>query len=112
MMVALKKLGYGGSEIERLNRVRVHQQVLFLSNVLCAGGRYIGKKYLKQRPLDERWSKLRFPNKDLIGGDFKLWEKALLQLAPMGRVARRLGKFVAKPHKCGSGGNAWKPTAS
>ena len=33
------------------------------------------------------------------GGDFRLWEEALLQLAPMGRVTRRLGKFVAKPHK-------------
>ena len=55
MMVALEKLGYGGSEIEQLSIVRVHQQVLFLSDVLCAGGRYIGKKYLKQRPLDERW---------------------------------------------------------
>ena len=67
--------------------------------MLCAGGRYIDKKYLNRRPLDERQLCLRFPNKDPTRGDFRLWEEALLQLAPGGRVSRRLGKFVAKPHK-------------
>ena len=29
----------------------------------------------------------------------KLWQETLGQLAPRGRVARRLGKFISKPHK-------------
>ena len=35
----------------RLNRVRVHQQVLFLACVLGASGKYLDKKYMtKQKP--------------------------------------------------------------
>ena len=53
MMRAFMEAGYNDTELERLNRVRVHQQVLFLSDVLCAGGRYLEQRYLNQRPLDE-----------------------------------------------------------
>jgi hypothetical protein len=38
-----------GNELEQINRVWVHQQVLFLSNVLDAGGKYIDKRYLVRR---------------------------------------------------------------
>ena len=58
-----------------------------------------GSQVFKTKPLEENWSELRFPNKDLSTGDFKLWEEALGQIAPRGRVVRRLGKFVSKPHK-------------
>ena len=34
--------------IKRLNRVRLHQQVLFYSDVMGAGGRCLDKKYLRK----------------------------------------------------------------
>jgi hypothetical protein len=49
-------------ELVRLNRVRLHQQVLFGSNIMDAGGRVLDKKYLKERPWGENWSSLKFPN--------------------------------------------------
>ena len=71
-MPMFEKAGYRGVELEGINRVRVHQQVPFLSDVLYAGGRYLDSKYLKLRPLNETWSELRFPNEDPTVGDLKL----------------------------------------
>ena len=38
LMRRFMQLGYRGKELERLNKVRVHQQVLFLYDIMCAGG--------------------------------------------------------------------------
>ena len=64
LMKKFMMLGYKKAQLERLNKVRVHQQVLFKSDVLCAGGRYIEKKYLDLRPLNKTWSSLRLPRED------------------------------------------------
>ena len=37
-------------ETKRLNRVRLHYQVLFYLDVMGAGGRSLNKKYLRERP--------------------------------------------------------------
>ena len=37
-------------EVKRINRVRLHQQVIFYSDVMDAGGRNFDKKYLSERP--------------------------------------------------------------
>ena len=99
LMREFMRLGYKKAQLERLNKVRVHQQVLFKSDVLCAGGRYIEKKYLSLRPIDEAWSSLRFPNEDPTRMDEHLWQEALDQLAPRGRVRRKVGRFIDKPHR-------------
>ena len=53
--------GFNKDELQRLNRVRVHQQVLFLSCVLGASGKLLNKKYMTMRKTGDRWSKLKFP---------------------------------------------------
>ena len=100
LMRRFEAIGYEGEEFRRLNRVRVHQQVLFVSDVLCAGGRYLDPKYLGRRPDGEKWTKLeRFPNEHPTAADFRLWQDALRQVAPRGRVSVGLGNFVSSPHK-------------
>ena len=49
MMMELKRKGHSTEDLRRLNRVRVHQQVLLLSDVLGVSGKSLDKKYLKQR---------------------------------------------------------------
>ena len=49
-------------ELIRLNRVRLHQQVIFGSDIMDAGGRCLDKKYLWKRPPNESWSTIYFPN--------------------------------------------------
>lgn len=45
---ALVDEGYKGEELVRLNKIRVHQQVLYLSDILNTNGRSVDLKYLAQ----------------------------------------------------------------
>ena len=77
LMRMFVEAGFGKQELQRLNRVRIHQQVLFLSCVLGASGKKLDKKYLKRRLTGERWSKLNFPKERLPCKGFLLWKEAL-----------------------------------
>jgi hypothetical protein len=50
LMKELDRLDYSDKELQRLNRVRLHQQVLYLSDVMDASGRALDRKYLHPRP--------------------------------------------------------------
>jgi hypothetical protein len=52
-------------ELVKINRVRFHQQVLFVSDILDAGGKRLNKKYPKQRQDNELCSTLIFPSRSL-----------------------------------------------
>ena len=53
LMREFKRVGYGPEEMQRLNRVRCHQQVIFLSDVVGALGRSRDTKYLHPREQGE-----------------------------------------------------------
>ena len=61
MMMELKRKGHSEEDLRQLNRVRVHQRVLLLSDFLAASGKSLDRKYLKQRGVGEQWSTFRFP---------------------------------------------------
>ena len=84
-------------ETKRLNRFRLHQQVLFYSDVMGAGGRSLDKKYLRERPPLEKWSKMIFPVEQPPPKDFKLWRKILPQLRGGERL--HLGHYESEGHK-------------
>ena len=95
----LKRKGHSTEDLRRLNRLRVHQQVLFLSYVLGASGKYLDKKYLKPRGEGEQWSTFQFPKEKRPRRDFWLWQHAIAQLITAGGIMDRLGNFKAPPHK-------------
>ena len=99
MIMELKRKGPSTEDIHRLNRVRVHQQVLFLSDVLGASGNYLDRKYLKQRCVGEQWSTFRFPKEKPPRKDFWLWKQEIAQLILAGGIMDRLGNFKAPLHK-------------
>ena len=92
-MLEFAKLGFDLPTLVRLNRVRLHQQVLFLSCVLGASGKELDEKYLIKRRVDEKWSTLSFPQEKPPRKDFLLWQQALRQLVPAGGIQDRLGAF-------------------
>jgi hypothetical protein len=47
LMQELVRLNYSGNDLRSLNRVRMHQEVLFLSDVMDASGQAIDRRYLK-----------------------------------------------------------------
>ena len=60
-MAMLEDKCFTEDELCRLNRVRLHQQVLFLSCVLGASGKMLDTRYLRKRKEGELWSKVKFP---------------------------------------------------
>jgi hypothetical protein len=99
-MQAVEETGTSiANELNRINRVRIHQQVLYVSDVLEANGKTIDSKYLELRPLEERWSNLTFPTENPPLQDFTLWRDVVQALAPRGRLQHRIGKFNSRGHK-------------
>ena len=84
-------------QLTRLNRVRLHQQVLFGSDIIDAGGRCIDKKYLWECPTNESWSTIRFPKEIPPNRDFAFWRKMLPH--PRGQGRLHLGSLLSDGHK-------------
>ena len=82
-----------------LNRVRKHQQVLFLSDILGAGGESLDKQYFQKRWDANRWSTMRFPWEMVTEVEMHLWRTAITQVVATGPARNRLGTFVAEGHK-------------
>ena len=76
-----------------LNRFRCHQQVLFISDIMDAGGRTVDSRYLNLRPINEQWSHLVFPIECPPRKHLGLWKQAIMS------IKRRLGKFKDKSFK-------------
>jgi hypothetical protein len=99
LMREFVRLRFRKDELERLNRVRLYQQVLFLSDIITANGRGLDERYLRKRRAKEQWSTLRFPKEKPPVEDFWLWQRALKQLVPGEGLAVRLGRFLHKGYK-------------
>ena len=100
LMRRFVQMGCNRKELLRLNRVRLHQQALFLSDVLDAGGRALDRKYMVRRKPQETWSSLTFPRECPSNKDFRVWREHLLQLRPGGRhAASRVMEFIHSGHK-------------
>ena len=65
--------GYTANQLAILNRVRQHQQVLFLSDVLGAGGGSVDKCYLQKCRAGERLSLMKFTRKEVTVPEMELW---------------------------------------
>ena len=98
MIMELKRKGHSTKDLRRLNRVRVHQQVLLLSDVLGVSGKSLDKKYMKQRGEGDQSYTFRFPKEKPPRKDFLLWQHAFAQLIPTGLIMDILGNFKAPPH--------------
>ena len=87
------------NELAILNRVRNYQQVLFLLDVLGAGGGSVDKRYLQKRRAGERCSSMRLPCKEVTAPEIDLWCRAIAQVVAHGPAQASLGVFRAEGHK-------------
>ena len=71
-MLLFRRLRYNSQELERLNRVRISLQVLFLSDILGASGKLLDTKYFHRRGTEEKWSDYNFPQENPPTKDFEL----------------------------------------
>ncbi len=99
LMKVLTAKGYRDAELIALNWVQFYQQVIFLSEILDAGGRAINIKYVRRCPQDKSWSTVIFPQERPSAQDFCLWKQAIAELDIGVRNNLRIGSFISRGHK-------------
>ncbi len=99
LMARFIAIGYRGKDLRTLNKVRKHQHVLFLSNILGAGGESLDKRYLLRRQGTDCWSTIKFPWEVVIEVEMHLWCTAVTQLVAAGLAHNRLGAFDEEGHE-------------
>ena len=88
------RCGFSADELRRLNRVSIHMQVMFLSEILSASGKILDMKYLVQRKIYEKWSKMNSPKEQPPNTNFTLWKTAIRKVFPVGGIMYQLGKLT------------------
>ncbi len=99
LMLILMERGYSRELLRRLNRVQIHNQVLFLSDVLTASGNKIDGAALRTHQSTEKMSTLNWPKEEPTMEDMNLWKEALEDICPSRRCLTCLGQYVAKSHR-------------
>jgi len=94
LMLVLIERGYSRETVRQLNRVRIHMQVLFLSDILTMSGNRIDDAVLRPRQSTKRVSMLNWPKEEPTAVDMMLWKEALEDICPS---RQRLN--VAKSHR-------------
>ena len=103
IMSAMVTMGYRGKELKSINRVRIAQEALFVSDITTANGKYI-EAHLQswwveslEGDMGEHRSKLQFSREDPTAADWKIWKKALQRLTsgPNLLLNNPLGKWRA-----------------
>jgi hypothetical protein len=80
LMWELVRLNYNSKDLRRVNCMQVHQEALFLLDIMAARGQIIDRKYLKPRPMCEAWSTLTILIKQPAAHNLKLWRVAIPQI--------------------------------
>ena len=99
LMREFLRCGFSADELRRLNRVHIHMQVMFLSDILSASGKILNGKYLVRRKTDKKCSKLNFPKEQPPDKDFTLWKAAIRQVVPAGGIMGQLGNLNQDGHR-------------
>jgi hypothetical protein len=99
LMVRFIAIGYRGNDLRTLNRVRKHQHVLFLSDILGAGGESLDKGYLQKRWGTDCGSTMKFPWEVVTEVEMHLWCTAVTQVIAAGPARNWLGAFNKEGHK-------------
>jgi hypothetical protein len=99
IMKVLVRNGFSNEALRRLNRVRVYQQLLFMSDVLTASGNKINSEVLSRRSEGEAWSNMTWPNENPTEMDFEMWRRAMLAICPSQRGGTRVGRFTGPTHR-------------
>jgi hypothetical protein len=99
LMLILMERRHSRERIRRLNRVRIHLQVIFLLDVLTASGNRIDTNTLRPQPATNRQLVLNWPKEEPTAADMMLWKEALKDICPSRQRLYCLGPYVTKSHR-------------
>jgi hypothetical protein len=99
LMLVFMERGHGREALIRLNWVRVHLQLIFLSNILSALGLRIDPTVLRRRATGEFHSSMRWPKEEPTDLDFLLWQEDVEVICPSWLLVHSVGKYVEEMHQ-------------
>ncbi len=99
LMLIFMDNSHNREKLKHLNRVRVHQKVIFMSDVLSSLGQKIDPAMLRCQGQGESFSFTRWPNKDTTESNFLLWSQALEDICPSRCQTNTVHEYVAKTHR-------------
>ncbi len=88
-----------GHSKEVIRRLRIHLQVIFLSDVLTLSGNRIEASTLQPWPNSNQWLVLNWPKEEPTLADMILWKEAPKDICPSKWCLNCLGLFIAKSHQ-------------
>jgi hypothetical protein len=98
-MRELESTGLTDKQLAEMNPERLHQQALFLSDILGVSGKALDWRYLVHREDYDTWSNIKFPKERPSSKARKLWRDAIKRLVPAGGITDRLGEFLGEGYK-------------
>jgi hypothetical protein len=99
LMARFITAGYKGKDLLTLNKVRKHQQALFLSDILGASGESFDKWHLQKRRIGDYWSSMKFPCEEVTESEMGFWCRAIAQVVACGPAQSSLGRLKTGGHK-------------
>jgi hypothetical protein len=99
LMLVFMERGHGREALIRLNQVRVHLQLIFLSNILSALGLRIDPMVLQRQATGKFDSSMRWPKEEPKDLDFLLWREAVEDICPSWLQVHSVGKYVEEMHQ-------------
>jgi hypothetical protein len=98
-MLVFMERGHGREALIRLNWVRVHLQLIFLSNILSALGLRIDPTILRHQAMGEFHSSMRWPKEKPTNLDFLLWQETVEDICLSWLPVHSVGKYVEETHQ-------------
>jgi hypothetical protein len=99
IMQVLIRAGYTGEALQRLNRVRISLQVLFLSDVLTASGGQVSVDILSRWTKSKAWSTMRWPMEQPTNLDMRLLNIAMKSICQSRSGTPKVGKYTSDLHR-------------
>jgi hypothetical protein len=99
LMLVFMKQGHSREALMRLNRIRLHLQIIFLSNILLASGLRINPTVFQCWEPGVNHSSIYWPQEEPTELDFALWREAVENICPSRLRVHSMGKYVAETHR-------------
>jgi hypothetical protein len=91
--------GHSREALLRLNQVRVHLQLIFLSDILSALGLMTNPTVLRRQAVGKSHSSMRWPKEEPTDSNFSLWREAVEDICPSRLQVHSVGEYMGETHR-------------
>ena len=105
LMSAFWDMGFRGTDLKRLNRVRKFLCLVHTSDLVVCDGRTITDEIYARAEGESTGH--RFPREQLEGSDFCLWKRAIELLSKEGKLLQEIGMYMKFPTVDDNGAHPW-----